>query len=94
MGIRKFIVVSLVGGVFLLANLFVVPGWLHERGLIDWARHVRAEFLTGTAITVIVALLILLTGAAGGRGLMRRCGVCHRRIAGGAQYCSDCGGRV
>ena len=60
LGIRKLIVVSLVGAVVLFANFLLVAHWLREKGVIDLAQHVRREFLTGTAITIIVVLLILL----------------------------------
>lgn len=38
--------------------------------MIDWARYVHKEYLTGTAITIIVVLLILLVSPrSGGRRL-------------------------
>lgn len=91
--IRKVIVLAIVAGVFLLANALVIAHWLNQAGVIDAAVSIRREFLTGTAITVIVALLILLTGP--GRkvvGLGCRCTVCGHRQLGG-DYCSDCGSR-
>ena len=45
LGIRKLLVISLVGGIFLLANVMFVAHWLSEMGVIDWAVHVRKEFL-------------------------------------------------
>ncbi len=60
LGIRKLIVVGLAGAVFLIANFLLVASWLQERGVIDWAQGVRQEYLTGTAITIIMVLLILL----------------------------------
>ncbi len=57
LGIRKLVVLSLAGGVFLLANVMVAAYWLQDKGVIDWAVGIRQEFLTGTAITVILALL-------------------------------------
>jgi hypothetical protein len=41
----------------------VVLIWLAEHGLVDFAVQLREEFLTGTAITIIVALLVLLVPA-------------------------------
>ena len=71
LGIRKLIVVSLVGAVLLLGNFILVANWLQEKGVIDWAQCIRKEFLTGTAITIIVVLLILLVAPRGqGRGLL------------------------
>ena len=85
LGVRKLLVLSLVGGIFLLANVMLVAHWLNETGVIDWAGRARQDFLTGTAITVIIALLILLVKprTEGSRaGLIRRCPVCDHRILG------------
>ena len=97
LGIRKLFVLSLVGGIFLLANVMFVAHWLNESGVIDWAGRVKTDFLTGTAITVILALLILLVKprAEGGPvGLLHRCPVCDHRILGRGSYCSECGSKV
>ena len=98
LGIRKTIVLVLVAAIFLLANMWLVMNWLEEKGVIDLATHIRTEYLTGTAITIIVSLLILLVKpareAAGRSGWIRRCPVCdHRPLARGA-YCSECGSKV
>ena len=95
LGIRKLIVLVLAGALFLMANLILVTNWLAEKGVIDWARYVHKEYLTGTAITIIVVLLILLV-APGGRLLRlgRRCPVCDHMLLGGVKYCSDCGSKV
>ena len=96
--IRKILILSLVGGIFLLGNIWLVVKWLEEMGVVDWARHMRSEYLTGTAITIIIALLILLVKpgreAVSRFGLMRRCPVCDHRLLGGGKYCSDCGSRT
>lgn len=92
--LRKLIVLALVAGVFLLANALVIAHWLRDAGVIETAASIREEFLTGTAITVIAALLILLTTP--GRqalGLGQKCSVCGHRQVGG-RYCSDCGSRL
>ena len=97
LGVRKIVVVSVVGGIFLLANVMFVAHWLNETGMVDWAGRVRRDFLTGTAITVIIALLILLVKPrAEGRavGLLRRCPVCDHRILGRGSYCSECGSKL
>jgi di/tricarboxylate transporter len=95
LGIRKLIVVSLVGGVFLLANFLWITSWLQEKGVIDWAKDVRKEYLTGTTITIIIVLLILLIGRRGeNRRLLKRCPVCDHRLLGSATYCSDCGSKL
>jgi hypothetical protein len=64
----------------------------HMARVIDWAKDARKEYLTGTAITVIVVLLILLVAPRGeGRRLLRRCPVCDHTLLSGSKYCSDCG---
>ena len=95
LGIRKLIVLVLTAALFLVANLIFVTNWLAEKGVIDWAKYVHKEYLTGTAITIIVVLLILLVAPRGqGRGLLRRCPVCDHTMLGGVKYCSDCGSKV
>lgn len=94
-GIRKLVVIGLVGGIFLLGNIWMVVSWLEEKGVIDWAGGVRKEYLTGTAITIITALLILLIAPRGrdARSL-RRCPVCDRVLLSRGKYCSDCGSKA
>lgn len=94
--IRKIIVVGLIGMIFLMANILVVANWLAEKGLAEKANWLREEFLTGTAIAVIIALLILLVNPKSSRavGFVRRCPVCDKRLIGGPNYCSECGSKV
>ena len=95
LGIRKLIVLVLAAALFLVANLIFVTNWLAEKGVIDWAKYIHKEYLTGTAITIIVVLLILLVAPrAEGRKLSRRCPVCDHTLPGGVKYCSDCGSKV
>lgn len=92
---RKLVVLVSVAAIFLLGNVWLVVNWLAERGVIDLAKHIRAEYLTGTAITIIVVLLILLVSPGKeGRGLVRRCPVCDHTLLGKASYCGECGSRV
>jgi hypothetical protein len=94
LGIRKLIVLCAVGVVFLFANALVVASWLAEHGVIDFAVHVRREFLTGTAIALVGALLFLRGPAGAARaGTSRRCPVCGELLHGGS-YCSACGSKV
>jgi len=94
LGIRKLVVAGLIGTVFFTANLLLVANWLHEKGLIDWAKGIRREYPTGTSITIVLALLILLVGRRGDAGKrLRRCPVCDHRILGWARYCGDCGSK-
>ena len=94
LGIRKLIVVALAGGVFLLANILVVGHWLNKIGAIEGAVYLREEFLTGTAITIIVVLLILLVKPCGEvTGWIRRCPVCDHRLFRG-KYCGECGSKA
>lgn len=95
LGIRKLIVLAAVGLVFAVGNLWILVNWLQDHGVIDWARYLRAEYLTGTAITIILVLLVLLarTSSDGTRWL-RRCSICDRVVAGSGRYCSDCGSKI
>lgn len=95
--IRKIIVLGLIGLVFLAANILIVANWLVEKGVDEKANWVREEFLTGTAIAVIITLLILLVSPKGGSravGFLRRCPVCDKRLIGNVNYCGECGSKV
>lgn len=52
LGIRKIIVLSLIGLVFLSDNILVVANWIAESRVEQKANWLREEFLTGTAIAV------------------------------------------
>jgi hypothetical protein len=96
--IRKIIVLGLIGTIFLMANILVVASWIAETGIAEKAGWLRKEFLTGTAIAVILTLLVLLVSpkSAAGKaiGLTRRCPVCDKRLVGNPNYCGECGSKV
>jgi hydrogenase-4 membrane subunit HyfE len=95
--IRKFIVIALITAVFLMANVVVVANWLAAKGVDQKANYLKENFLTGTAITVIVALLILLVAPKNyGKtfSFSRSCPVCDKRLFGNSNYCSECGSKV
>ena len=98
LGTRKVVVLGLVAAVFLIANAMLVADWLREKGIVDFATGIRKDFLTGTAITIIVALLILLVRPRAEGSIASkwfgRCPVCDHRLLGGGNYCSACGSRV
>ena len=97
LGIRKVIVLVMVAGIFLTANALLVAGWLAEKGVIDFAKHIRTEYLTGTAITIILVLLILLVHPSMARtrsSLFRQCPVCDHRLMGKTNYCGECGSKI
>ena len=81
-----------------MANILVVANWLAEKGLADKANWLREEFLTGTVIAVIIALLVLLVNPrnTGSKaiGFIRRCPVCDKRLIGNPNYCGECGSKV
>lgn len=98
LGVRKLSVIGLVVVVFLLANALILAHWLDHVGAIEWANRLRQEFLTGTALTVILALLVLLVpvrqvSKVGGE-TSRRCPVCDHVLIGPGRYCSECGSRA
>ena len=90
---RKIIVLGLIGSILMLGNILLVASWLAEHGVVDWARYVRAEYLTGTAVTIIVVLLILLVSPTAG-ALVRRCPVCDHVLLSRGKYCGECGSKV
>jgi hypothetical protein len=93
--IRKIIVLGLIGAVLLIGNILFVANWLTNKGVVGWAENVRAEYLTGTAVTIIGVLLILLVSPkARTHGLLRRCPVCDHVLLTRGSYCSDCGSKA
>ena len=96
---RKAVVLGLIGVIFLAANILVVANWIAKAGIAEKAGWLRQEFLTGTAIAVIVTLLILLVNprsanSGRGGGSVRRCPVCDKGLAGNPNYCGECGSKV
>jgi len=55
---RKIMLVVAIVAVVVGANIWGIAAWLNKAGVVDLAKHVRREYLTGTAITIIVVLLI------------------------------------
>ena len=98
LGIRKLIVLVLVGSIFLLANVWFVVKWLDEHGVVEGAKYLKSEYLTGTAITIILVLLFLLVKpgkeVVSNSGLIRRCPVCDHVLMGRGKYCAHCGSNV
>ena len=93
---RKLIVITIAATILIMAGLPAITAGLHRAGLIPLARSIRAEYLTGTALTVIVALLILLPARWRVRVSPRgyACSVCEASVRPGARYCPACGSRV
>ena len=93
--IRKIMVIGIIGTIFLAGNVLLIANWLTEKGVPEKANWLRDNFLTGTAITVIIALLILLVSPGKSRiGIGRSCPVCDKRLFGNSPYCSECGSKV
>ena len=95
--IRKLIVVSVIAAVILLANVRVIAGWLDDAGLVAWARSLRSEYFTGTALAVIGVLLVLLCPPVRyvvGSSWHKRCPVCDCLLLRQGKYCAECGSRV
>jgi surface polysaccharide O-acyltransferase-like enzyme len=95
LGIRKMIVVGLIGTVLLMGNIVLVVNWLQAQGWTEWAQSVRYEYLTPTALTIVVVLLFLLVKPrTESSSWIRRCPVCDHRTRGSNNYCSDCGSKL
>ena len=85
------------GGALLLicfANLGMFVRWLDSLGVLAWAQHMQDQYLTGTAITAIISLLILLPSGTVIAICARRCRVCDALLLRRGKYCSECGSRV
>jgi len=53
LGLRKVILLILIGSVFLMANVVIVANWLSDKGVSEFAQTIKSNYLTGTAITII-----------------------------------------
>ena len=85
------------GGVLMfiaLANLGVFVSWLETLGVLAWAQRVCDTYLTGTAVAVIAALLILLPSGAVLAICAPRCRVCDALLLRLGKYFSECVSRV
>ena len=93
---RKLVVIMIVIGVMIVAGMPAITDALYRMGLIPLARSIRAEYLTGTALAIILALLILLPSRWRVRVMLRphACSVCGERIRPQSRYCRACGSRV
>ena len=95
---RKLIIGSSIVAILLLGNFLVLGEWLDGVGVIGWAQWLRTKYITGAAIAVIVALLILLPETS--RYVWRSridvyaCPVCDTPIARPGRYCPTCGSRL
>jgi len=69
---RKLIIVLGAAAIVAVASAPAITDWLVSVGAVEAAGEIRREFLTGTAITVITALLILLPGSVPRRAADRR----------------------
>ena len=95
---RKLVVLTVLTLLLGLAGLPTIVAWLDRTGLIACARWARAEYVTGTAITVIIVLLFVLPG----RPRLpqqehlgtRQCPVCDSPLLRPGRYCPTCGSRT
>ena len=93
---RKLMVITIVIGILAIAGLPAITMALCRLGVIPLARSIRAEYLTGTAIAVIMALLILLPSTYRINFAQRtdQCPVCGQVLRRRGRYCPDCGSRL
>jgi hypothetical protein len=57
---RKLLVVGVIAVVLGVAGVYEIANWLARHGLVETAATARDQYLDGTSIAIIVALLILL----------------------------------
>ena len=90
--VRRTVVGVAIGVVLLLASASVIVAWLDWSGLTAFAASLRREYLTGTAITVILVVMFLNAPGPGFPG--RRCRACDAVHIRNGRYCATCGSRV
>ncbi len=93
---RKLIVITIAAIIMVTAGLPAITARLWHVGLVPLARWIRAEYLTGTALAVILALLVLLPSRSRFNGGLRphACPVCGERNRTHNRYCPQCGSRL
>ena len=91
---RKRLVAGSVLLLIGLANLGMFVSWLEARGVLAWARCTCDQYLTGTSVTVIAVLLILLPSGTVIAICAQRCRVCDALLLRRGKYCNECGSRV
>ena len=95
---RKTLIISALLAIIVLANFGNLARWLDRVGVIGWAQGLRHEYLTGTAVTIIVVLLMLIVPQSRvliiGRGAQSRCRVCDSVLDRPGRYCPTCGSRT
>ena len=94
--LRKLIVITIVIAILAFAGLPAITTALYRLGVIPIARSIRAEYLTGTALAVILALLILLPSFQRVAVPRRadRYPVCDQPLRHRGRYCPTCGSRL
>jgi len=92
----KIIILATVAGILTIAGLPAITAMLYRLEVIPIAQLIRTEYLTGTTLAVILALLILLPSTYGLSVARRvdRCPVCEHRLRLRGRYCPACGSRV
>lgn len=95
---RRLIVVVPVASVLLLANFLALGEWLESVGVVGWARSINAEYITGTTIAVIAAMVVLVPSTSQGQRATYppalSCPVCGEGLRPGGRYCPACGSRA
>ena len=91
---RKRLVAGSVLLLIGLANMGVFVSWLENQGVLAWARRACDQYVTGTSVTVIAALLILLPSGTVIAICAQRCRVCDALLLRRGKYCGECGSRV
>ncbi len=94
---KKIVVVAALGTVILLTNVWAFADLLDRLGVVALAQRIRSEYITGTAVAVILTLLFLLGSSSVisvPRRLARQCPVCDHLLLRRGKYCGACGSRV
>lgn len=93
---RKLALLCAIAVALLVANATIICSWLAWLGVTGFARWICREYLTGTAICVILAMVWLLRPIIirGSRWALRQCSVCDQLVPAAGRYCPHCGSRI
>ena len=91
---RKLSTIVVLVSVVFLANISAVTEWLQAVGVVTLAQYFRSEYITGTALSVIVVLLLLVPATSVYAASVMRCPVCDTGLQRRGKYCPECGSRV
>ena len=92
---RKILILSVAVGILFLANLNTLVHWMNQLGIVDLAGWIGERYLTGTALAIMVTLIVLTVDKSRTCPVdhSRHCRTCDHLRAENGRYCPHCGSR-